>query len=93
VLVNNAGILRAGPIETLPLEDFEAVVRVNQGRLLPRHAGGDPGDARCGRRLDREHLLDRRDACPAFEVAREEHLAKLPIPRIGVPADVASLAA
>jgi len=30
VLVNNAGILRAGPAETLPLEDFEAVVRVNQ---------------------------------------------------------------
>jgi 3alpha(or 20beta)-hydroxysteroid dehydrogenase len=30
VLVNNAGILRAGPIETLPLEDFETVVRVNQ---------------------------------------------------------------
>ena len=30
VLVNNAGILRAGPIETLALADFEAVVRVNQ---------------------------------------------------------------
>jgi 3alpha(or 20beta)-hydroxysteroid dehydrogenase len=30
VLVNNAGILRPGPIETLPLADFEAVLRVNQ---------------------------------------------------------------
>ena len=30
VLLNNAGILRPGPIETLPLADFEAVLRVNQ---------------------------------------------------------------
>jgi len=30
VLVNNAGILRPGLIETLPLADFEAVLRVNQ---------------------------------------------------------------
>jgi 3alpha(or 20beta)-hydroxysteroid dehydrogenase len=30
VLVNNAGILRVGTIEALPLADFEAVVRVNQ---------------------------------------------------------------
>jgi len=30
VLVNNAAILRPGPIETLPLADFEAVLRVNQ---------------------------------------------------------------
>ncbi len=30
VLINNAGILRRGPIETLPLADFEAVWRVNQ---------------------------------------------------------------
>lgn len=29
-LVNNAGIVRTGPIEDTPLEDFEAVVRVNQ---------------------------------------------------------------
>jgi 3alpha(or 20beta)-hydroxysteroid dehydrogenase len=30
VLVNNAGILRVGTIEALPLADFEAVLRVNQ---------------------------------------------------------------
>jgi 3alpha(or 20beta)-hydroxysteroid dehydrogenase len=29
VLVNNAGILRAGPIETTSLEDFEQILRIN----------------------------------------------------------------
>jgi 3alpha(or 20beta)-hydroxysteroid dehydrogenase len=138
VLVNNAGILRVGSIETLALEDFEAVVRVNQfgcflgmKAVIPamREAGGGsivnissiagirgrPGVVAYvaskwaisgmtkSAALELGHLGIRVNSVhpgaidtpmisgPAFEADREAHLAKLPIPRMGVPADVAAL--
>jgi len=138
VLVNNAGILRVGPIETLPLEDFEEVLRVNaigcflgMKTVIPpmREAGGGsivnissiaglrgrPGVVSyvaskwaiagmtksaalelgsLGIRVNSVHpgAIDTpMISGPNFEAAREAHLAALPIPRVGVPEDVAAL--
>jgi 3alpha(or 20beta)-hydroxysteroid dehydrogenase len=139
VLVNNAGIVRPGPLETLPLEDFEAVVRVNQigcflgmKTAIPalRAAGGGSivnissiaglrGRAGViayaaskwairgmtksaalelggfGIRVNSVHpgaidtpMISGPDFDPA---ARAAHVAKLPIARMGEPADVAPL--
>ena len=59
VLVDNAGILRFGEVETMPVEEFELLFRVNQLRLLPRDEVGRPHHAREQWRFDRERLLDR----------------------------------
>ena len=139
VLVNNAGILRPGPVESLPLADFEAVVRVNQvgcflgmQAAIPalRAAGGGSivnissiagirGRAgviayaaskwailgrtksaalelgRYGIRVNSVHpgaietpMIDGPEFGPAVRAA---HVARLPIARMGEPADVAPL--
>jgi 3alpha(or 20beta)-hydroxysteroid dehydrogenase len=140
VLVNNAGILRPGSIETLALADFEAVVRVNQiGCFLGMQAAipalresgggsivnvssiagmrGRPGlvayvaSKWAIRGMTKTAALELgRDgirvnailpgaidtpmiAGPDFSaVDRAAHFAKLPVSRIGEPADVARLA-
>jgi 3alpha(or 20beta)-hydroxysteroid dehydrogenase len=140
VLVNNAGVLRPGTIETLPLADFEAVVRVNQiGCFLGMQAAipalresgggsivnvssiagmrGRPGlvayvaSKWAIRGMTKTAALELgRDGIrvnailpgaidtpmiggPDFSaVDRATHFAKLPVARIGEPADVARLA-
>ena len=50
-----------GPtIEDTTMEAWDRVMSINGDGRLARHAGGDPGDARGRRRLDRQHLLDLR---------------------------------
>ena len=39
VLVNNAGIVRAGTLDQSPLEDFDRLMAVNVRRDLRRHSG------------------------------------------------------
>ena len=59
VLVNNAGILKFAPIADMPLADFRQVLEVNAvGCWLGMKAVIEPMTAG-GRRVDRQHLLDR----------------------------------
>ena len=60
VLANNAGILRFGSVETMPLDEVELLFRVNQlgcwlgmQAVVPHDAQGQR------RRLDHQRLLDR----------------------------------
>ena len=58
-LVNNAGVANAGPVEFLPVEDFQQVIDVN----LTGQYAVDPGVPQSPpprRRHDRLHHLDRR---------------------------------
>ena len=59
VLVNNAGILRFGDIEKMPVEEFELLFRVNQLGCFLGMKAVVPDDAQERRRLDHQRLLDR----------------------------------
>ena len=60
VLVNNAAVLVLRNIAEHHRRRLPAHVRGERARDLPRHPRHDRADARRGRRVDREHLVDRR---------------------------------
>ncbi len=58
VLFNNAGALGSGrPIHEETVEGMQAALRRQRDRHVPGDEDGHPGDARAGRRLDRQHVV------------------------------------
>ena len=59
VLVNNAGIANAAPIEHFTLAKWNAVIAVNLTGVFLGLPGGGAGDEGAGQRLDHQHLVGR----------------------------------
>ena len=79
VLLNNAAISGFGSIEQTSLDDYMRVITVNQVGTLPRDQVGDRADVGRWRRVDHQHLVDRRARLE--ERARRVHVVEVRDPR------------
>ena len=71
-LINNAGYSQSGAIESVELDSVRRQFETNVFGLIRMSPAGDAGDARGGRRPDREHLIDGR----AADVPGRRHLPR-----------------
>ena len=60
VLINNAAIYARTLIVDTDIEEWRRIMDINMTGRVPRHEARRPGDARVRRRLDHQHIVDRR---------------------------------